>query len=374
MSSTQRLQDYIDSLKAARLSGGAISPTPNDGNTSSSTPFRHEPRDMLELEFMDSLDARMQQMERNLSHHSNHQNSSSMYNNQNPYNSIVTPAPNNFYNSSSLGGNGAISGSTLLQKLLLQQQQQQNQSSSSSSSLQQQQQQQRRNFMWNSPSSLSNLYNGNSLSAAARHNSSSNASSLPLSSTSLVFRVTLPFLRSTIGTISAAPSKSAANSECATFVVHVADLSQTGDDLLWHVIAQARIRFPDLMQVGGFEWTPGAASSLVLFALAQEEANFWVDSDQSKGGSARAGGAFLHYDSATPLFRYQPINKAIRKREQALRDQQNSSNNANRVTEAMSRSIRGLGPEIDVELFVLMKTMVPQYELTQETMKRQLVV
>ncbi len=195
-----------------------------------------------------------------------------------------------------------------------------------------------------------------------------------ISTTSLVFRVTLPFLRSAIGTVSSSSSTSSSvNSECATFLVHVADLSQTGDDLLWHVIAQARIRFPDLMQVGGFEWTPGAASSLVLFALAQEEATSWVDSDQSKGGSARAGGAFLHYDSATPLFRYAPINRAIRKREQAQKDAATMSGTA-RVSDAMSRSLRGLGPEVDVELFVLMKTMVSAFELTQESLRRQLVV
>lgn len=184
---------------------------------------------------------------------------------------------------------------------------------------------------------------------------------------SLVFRVTLPFLRSTLTTTATN------NSECATFLAHVADLTQTGDDLLWHIIAQSRIRFPDLMEVGGFEWTPGAASSLVLFALSTEEATNWVETDQSKGGAARAGGAFLHYNAATPIHRYIPIARALKKREDGRARAGNMSALSSTITEAMTRNFQQVGPVVDVEIFVLLKSLVPTYELSNENLRKGLV-
>jgi hypothetical protein len=113
----------------------------------------------------------------------------------------------------------------------------------------------------------------------------------------LLVRVTLPFLRridplkerlllhqlhehsqnfsggyGTGPQLSSADLAAAATGEAATFVMHLSDLQQTGEELLWHVVAQARVRFPDLMAVPGFEWASAAASQLLLFAIDGDDA------------------------------------------------------------------------------------------------------
>ena len=127
------------------------------------------------------------------------------------------------------------------------------------------------------------------------------------------------------------------------------------------------------MEVGGFEWTPGAASSLVLFALSADEANHWVETDQSKGGAARAGGAFLHYNAATPIHKYMPIARALRKREEGRAKAGNMSGMSTSISEAMTRNFQEVGPAVDVEIFVLLKSLVPQHELTTESLRKALV-
>jgi hypothetical protein len=72
--------------------------------------------------------------------------------------------------------------------------------------------------------------------------------------------------------LSSADLAAAATGEAATFVMHLSDLQQTGEELLWHVVAQARVRFPDLMAVPGFEWASAAASQLLLFAIDGDDA------------------------------------------------------------------------------------------------------
>jgi hypothetical protein len=355
-SSTQRLQEYIDSLKAARLGNNYYHQhqnfdSSNTNSTSLPPPFRPEPRDMLELEFMDSLDQRMAQLEKNLNKNDGNYHYRNNNHQQLTIVSPTSPIPNN--SSSFTTTPNSFGGSTLLQKI-------HNINNGTTASSQQQAfSSQRRGFMFNNAN--------NAIPSAAR---AFHSSFVP--ATSLVFRITLPFLRSSIGTTTQSnPGYSGVNSECASFLVHVADLSQTGDDLLWHIVAQSRIRFPDLMQVGGFEWTPGAASSLCLFALSQEEATSWIDNDQSKGGSARSGGAFLHYDSATPLHRFAPIAKAIRKREELkLQQQSMATNSRTSISDAMARNIRELGPSVDVEVFVLLKSLVQPHELLPENLKK----
>lgn len=387
MSSTQRLQDYIDSLKQARLQA-ASNPT---ALGLQHMPVRPEPRDVLELEFMDSLDQRMEQLERSLAkNHSatNRSDNSHAYRNAAEAGGSAIAADG--INSSGSGWGGIISPApapTHFSAAVLSPHRGQGQSTTTAGLLMQQravsphlvggsataaQLGARRGFMW---------------SSAQPHASRSfNAHVVPPAS--LVFRVTIPFMRTNVNVLAreqvtpppgglpsqqqqqlqhqqqyahAAPPVGS-SSECATFQVHVADVSQTGDDLLWHIVAQARIRFPDLMQVGGFEWTPGAASSLCLFALCAQDAANWAATPNV--GTPRIGGAFLHYDSATPVHRYQPIAEAIRKRRERPQS----------ATELMSRTVRDMPQAPDVEVFVLLRTMVPSTEFSEVSLRRGLAV
>ena len=43
------------------------------------------------------------------------------------------------------------------------------------------------------------------------------------------------------------------------------------------------------------------------------------------------------------------------------------------ITEAMTRNFKETGPVVDVEIFVLLKSLVPQYELMTENLRKGLV-